>query len=190
MWTQSWLKAPSDLGSLLPGDLPCGKIIPPRVQPGGLLRESSFAVQVLLGNIWSCFVRVVNLLQIVQLNDEMCNSGTPVFSHTENHPFITSLLSIRNACFHFCPFCGCPLPHCMRHFSACLPWCWSSFQTEAFCHDALCCLTSNVCPPPPTLLVPKALDLLSLEAVPTHSFFPQLWPAGPRNQSVAHQRPG
>lgn len=57
------------------------------------------------------------------------------------------------------------------------------------CPFAAATLPSNACSPPPSLLFPKALDLLSLETVTTHSFFPELGPAGPRNQSVAHQRP-
>lgn len=43
--------------------------------------------------------------------------------------------------------------------------------------------------PSSTLLFPKALDLLSLEAVPAHSFF-QLWPALFKKSNQWHQRPG
>lgn len=37
-----------------------------------------------MNNIWSYFVRVVNFLQMMQLNCEMCNSSIRVFPHKQN----------------------------------------------------------------------------------------------------------
>lgn len=76
--------------------------------------------------------------------------------------------------------------HCLGHLPAHFPRHWVSFlEFKHFVMPFVSSLTSNLYSP---LLYPRTLEWLFLKLVSTHSFPPELWPAGPRNLPVAHQR--
>lgn len=115
-----------------------------------------------------------------------------VSSRTQTHPFLPSH-DHQKFPFSFLPFLQFPcFPGVCPPFLCSFSPRWSSFLSlrSIFALPFAAVLPSDVCSPPPSLLFPTALELLSLETVATRSFFPALGPAGPRNQSVAHQRPG
>lgn len=125
----------------------------------------------------------------MQLNCELCNKYSRLLPQPERfNP--TSHISHELQKFPFSVVALFPTAT-MSFLCSFPPTLVFLFECEHFCH-AICCFTYFQCrsPPPPSLLFPKALELLSLETVCTHSFFPELGPAGLRNQSVAHQRPG
>lgn len=154
-------------------------------QPGHLLQEPSSLTQEPINSIGSCFVCIVSW----RLDCEMCNSSIDVFSHKQTLDLSHLPCASEMPIFYFCPFCGSHFP-AVTVISLLLSWALI-FLPELECSwPAICCFTHFQCPPPPSLLLPEALELLSLETACTHSFFPELWPAGPRIQSMAHQRPG
>lgn len=89
--------------------------------------------------------------------------------------------------FSIWPFSCCVwCLHCLGHLPAHFPRHWVSFlEFKHFVMPFVSSLTSNLYWP---LLYPRALEWLSLKLVSTHSFPPELWPAGPRNLPVAHER--
>lgn len=107
-----------------------------------------------------------------------CVTQTGTSSQANKPSHLSHFTDIKKCHFRVGPFPGRPLPH---HPATVIPWLfprpWSSFQNCKHCCTAV--LTSNVCSPPPSLLFPKAPELLSLETVSTHSFFPEPGPAGP-----------